>query len=220
MPDLSLRSGISHQSFGDFAIVLDLERDRYWRIGGGAPFALDWICGRKAGPLRPDPIEHLHRMGLVEKSANPIGSQQSSLPPGVTSAIEWSGPPIRQRVADVIEVAARLILARLSLRRRRLHHLTAAVSDTRAICRRAPAGDIGTLARRFHGSRRLIPLAEQCLPDTLAFLRFAQRRGHSPRLVFGVVPTPFAAHCWAQSGDLILNDALGHTRSFTPILVI
>jgi len=65
-----------------------------------------------------------------------------------------------------------------------------------------------------------VPLAPLCLPDTIAFLRFAARRGCFPRLVFGVEAWPFAAHCWAQADDIVLTDALHHARSFSPILVL
>ncbi|MFX7883059.1 lasso peptide biosynthesis B2 protein, partial [Acinetobacter baumannii] len=59
-----------------------------------------------------------------------------------------------------------------------------------------------------------------CLPDSIAFLRFAIRRGYAPRLVFGVEAFPFTAHCWVQDGSVVLTDALDHASRFKPILVI
>lgn len=214
-----LRPGITHHSFGDGAIVLDLDRDRYWRVGSGAAFALDWICGQKAGAVQPGTIEQLCGMGLAERSAA-HSAPPARLPAGLTSAIEQSGPSERLRFADFVEVAALLVSARLAVRRTRLRALLDSLRHNRERVTRPPAGDLDALARRFHASRGLIPLSAKCLPDTLAFLRFAARRGHHPRLVFGVLPVPFAAHCWAQSNDRILNDAVGHTRAFTAILTV
>ena len=39
-------------------------------------------------------------------------------------------------------------------------------------------------------------------------------------LVFAVMTRPFAAHCWVQLDETVLNDRLDHVRKFTPILVV
>lgn len=220
MHHFSLRPWVSHHSFGDGAIILDTDRDRYWRVDRNTAFGLDWVCGARAGALHPETMARLRDMGLVERSEAPHPSPRPMLPPGLSSAIEQSEREERLRLADFAEVTALLVTARLAVRHRRLRLLTDGVREARAASKRRPADDLDTLARRFHSSRGLVPLAAKCLPDTLAFLKFVGRRGHFPSLVFGVVPVPFAAHCWAQYGDRILNDAVGHTRAFAPILIL
>jgi hypothetical protein len=37
--------------------------------------------------------------------------------------------------------------------------------------------------------------------------------------VMGVSGRPFAAHCWVQVGDRVVNDTLDHVILFTPILI-
>ncbi|WP_449472615.1 lasso peptide biosynthesis B2 protein [Sphingobium chungangianum] len=219
MERFSLRPGISHHSFGDGAIVLDIHRDRYWRVGRGAAFVLDWICGTRAGAAHPDAIEQLCRLGLIERSREAAEPRRPALPRGRSSAIEQPDRRDRVRLADLAEVAALLVAARHTVRRAGIRKVVDEVRHARA--RRCPAlGDLDLLARRFHASRGLLPLTAKCLPDTLAFVRYAARRGHFPDFVFGVVPVPFAAHCWSQSGDRVLNDAVGHTRAFAPILIL
>ena len=68
--------------------------------------------------------------------------------------------------------------------------------------------------------RRYVPLARNCLLDSLAQYRWLARNGIRCRLVFGVTGAPFAAHCWLQADEAILNDTYEHVSRFTPIMVI
>jgi hypothetical protein len=49
---------------------------------------------------------------------------------------------------------------------------------------------------------------------------FLARRGLYANLVFAVTTDPFAAHCWAQVDDLVLNDSVGNAQSYTPIRIV
>ncbi|HWU72473.1 MAG TPA: lasso peptide biosynthesis B2 protein [Sphingomonas sp.] len=221
MDALRFRAGISHCSFPGCAIVLDLDRDRYWQVGTDVSAALDWLADRRAGPLAPGQLDRLERLGIVEpaKPESPL-EQAPSLPSPTHSAIEGD---VRKQAFDPIaatEVAYRVAMARRLVERRSLRWNIADIEHRRTGKGMASSGCIAVLAQAFSRYRRLVPLANKCLPDTLAFLRFAARRGHYPRLVFGVEAWPFAAHCWAQAGELVLNDVLDHARSFSPIRVI
>lgn len=221
MDALRFRAGISHRSFPGCAIVLDLDRDRYWQVGTDASSALDWLADRRAGPLAPGQIERLERLDFVEpaKQESPL-EQAPSLPSPTHSAIEGD---VRKQVFDPIaatEVAYLAAMARRLVVQRSLRWNIADIEHRRIGKQVAASGCGAALAQAFSRYRRLVPLANKCLPDTLAFLRFAARRGQYPRLVFGVEAWPFAAHCWAQAGDLVLNDVLDHARSFSTIRVI
>jgi hypothetical protein len=65
-----------------------------------------------------------------------------------------------------------------------------------------------------------VPIAPKCLPDTLVLRDWLARAGLGPALVFGVRMDPFGAHCWLQSGSLVLNDAVDRIAAFTPVLVL
>ncbi len=219
MSGFRMCAGISHRSFADCAIVLDTGRDRYWKVDAEAAFALDRIAGQHTQPVDPALFDRLEQMGLVEpRSGDEPAVSSPILPAPGESAVEGDGPRPRFDLAEAIEVVRLACAARRAVHRHPLASLLADVARARAF----PASDGSAieLARRFDRYRRLVPLANRCLPDTLAFLRFAGHRGCFPTLVFGVEAWPFAAHCWAQSGNVVLNDALDHARAFSPILAI
>lgn len=72
----------------------------------------------------------------------------------------------------------------------------------------------------FERSRRIVPIARNCLLDSLALDGWLAHRGFGSHLIFGVASRPFAAHCWLQTGDAILNDSYDNVSRFTPILAL
>lgn len=70
---------------------------------------------------------------------------------------------------------------------------------------------------QFANARRYVPIEPICLLDSLALLRFLSRRGLPANIVFGVTWEPFAAHCWVQAGDIVLNETLSDANAHTPI---
>jgi len=69
----------------------------------------------------------------------------------------------------------------------------------------------------YRQARRFNPIARNCLLDSLALARWLSAEGHPCRIVFGVTATPFAAHCWIQDDQAILNDHYDRVSRFTPI---
>lgn len=61
---------------------------------------------------------------------------------------------------------------------------------------------------------------DACLRDTLTLVRFLSSHRLHATCVVAVTTKPFRAHCWAQYGDVVLNDTLEHVQEFTPILVV
>ena len=220
MPTIRLRSGIAHRSFHDCAIILDVDRDRYWQVSQRVARLLDRLAQGEGSPLAPAEHACLEDLGLVEDSdGEPPSPNDVTLPAPATSAIEDERPTGRFALTEAIEVAFLSATARWRVRRHALRSVLGAVERARVNEARNVDADPASLARAFARYRRLVPLAPLCLPDTIAFLRFAARRGCFPHIVFGIEPWPFAAHCWAQTGDCVLTDALHHARSFSPILV-
>lgn len=75
-------------------------------------------------------------------------------------------------------------------------------------------------AAAFLSARLYVPIDMCCLLDSIAMIKFLAKRELHADLVFGVTGDPFSAHCWAQYGTTVLNDALGHALALTPIKVI
>jgi hypothetical protein len=76
------------------------------------------------------------------------------------------------------------------------------------------------LASRFRRARAWVPIKPSCLQDSLALHQWLGRYGAGADLVMGVKLDPFAAHCWLQVGDIVLNDLPETVAAFTPILAV
>jgi hypothetical protein len=59
-----------------------------------------------------------------------------------------------------------------------------------------------------------------CLFDSLALLNFLAKYDLFPTWAFGVQSEPFAAHCWIQQNEVLLNDTVDRVSLYTPILAI
>lgn len=65
-----------------------------------------------------------------------------------------------------------------------------------------------------------LPFQGECLLRSFMLLTFLRRRGHDAKWVFAVATWPFAAHCWLQAGEVVLNDQAGRLSRYTPILAV
>lgn len=71
----------------------------------------------------------------------------------------------------------------------------------------------------FRAFRAFYPRPYLCLFDSLCLLEFFALHNFFPRLVFGVIAEPFAAHCWLQQGNLVINDELETIMRYTPVMI-
>jgi hypothetical protein len=78
----------------------------------------------------------------------------------------------------------------------------------------------GELVGVFGELRPYFPGKPSCLPDSHMLVEFLRRYGMQADWVFGVRTEPFAAHCWVQRDDLVLNDTPEHVGSFAPIMAV
>jgi hypothetical protein len=61
-------------------------------------------------------------------------------------------------------------------------------------------------------------LRGRCLLSSVVLSEFLARYRMRSHCVFGVRARPFAAHCWLEIGNRVLNDSVERVRAFTPIL--
>lgn len=61
---------------------------------------------------------------------------------------------------------------------------------------------------------------KQCMLDSLVLSEFLARNRIVSTFVIGVKTRSFGAHCWVQVGDLVLNDSVEHVGSYEPILFV
>lgn len=223
-----IREGVGFSRFEGRTIILDIAADRYWQLGEDAGLVLEAICSGATRVADEPALARLATLGfIVRASDGPTrgspnsGSGSCLVPAPADSALERTVATKRPGWSTACEVVALAIIARVALRTRPLKMtLDRLAAHRERAASSAPASSLEALARQFGQLRRLLPLRPLCLPDSIAFLRFAVRRGHAPQLVFGVEAFPFTAHCWVQDGNVVLTDALDHASRFKPILVI
>lgn len=124
--------------------------------------------------------------------------------------------------AEIVRIARLVHSTRAWLAKRPIEKVLADILTRHGHCEQ----DDGSLemligdARRFMSARRLVPIKANCLLDSLALLRWLGPAGRSAMLVFGAKLDPFAAHCWVQAGDVLLNDALETVARFRAVRVV
>jgi Transglutaminase-like superfamily len=124
------------------------------------------------------------------------------------------------RVRDALKIGAQLWRVRRWLARRPIAEILDRIRDCRET-RTSRIDETATLedVARFLAARRLVPRPPHCLVDSLALLRWLKTRT-GLLFIFGVKLDPFAAHCWVQLGEILLNDHLDHVAPFRPVRVI
>jgi hypothetical protein len=89
---------------------------------------------------------------------------------------------------------------------------------------RHPPRDQDSVVRVIAGALSAVsyvmPVHDRCLVRALAVHLSCARRGIRPKVVFGVIAHPFAAHCWVQLGNAVLVGGFEQARLYTPILVV
>jgi Transglutaminase-like superfamily len=111
-----------------------------------------------------------------------------------------------------------------SLRRQPIERIVRSVEATRPGSHdgqvKQNIGKTKSLIGAFNALRLSFPRKYLCLFDSLALLNFLAAYGVKPSWVFGVCAEPFAAHCWLQEGETVLNDSMANVCSYTPIMAI
>lgn len=223
-----LREGLSFCRVDGQVIFLDIQNDRYFRLSDGAEAAfLAFLGGNRISATE---LASLTKNHILSKSPQTSSKESnlSSVALPARSATELSdiAEPLNLRL--MLEVAASVLSTWWMLKTRSL----ADVIDNYVSCRRkhargstswtesGPCPDICKAAISFHRARLYVPIRTSCLLDSVALSKFLSRRRIRTSLVFGITRVPFAAHCWVQFGDVVLNDTVGNVTSHTPIRVI
>lgn len=80
--------------------------------------------------------------------------------------------------------------------------------------------DAARHARLFERWLPFVPGQGECLYRAWLLRSYLAGRGLGSSWVFGVRTWPFAAHCWLQCGDLVLDDDPDRAALYAPILVV
>lgn len=199
-------------AFADGMVVfLDLGSDRYCALQRETSKRLAEALERGL-PLSDDVVASLRAARVVtERGGRALAFTAAQAPARDIVAMPPSVPSLL-RAALCRRRAAMLL---------RTRHIGLVVAERRSRnrSRAAPDEEVVRKAAAFAGVRPLAGVRNACLRETLALLLFLGRAGASVDWVFAVKGAPFAAHCWAQLGDQVLNDSADHARGYRPIMV-
>jgi hypothetical protein len=214
---LQLRADVYMTEADGVLVFLDLARDRYCAVSRSDSGRLMGLL--RDGVAKPDEplLDRLRAAGLLEEAGGerPFAATLGSAPERSVSLAEPLGPIAAVRGA-LCRLAARRIL--------RTKHIRDVVETRRArrkaARQRADEARLIRLAAQFAAGRPLAGGRNACLNEALALIFFLGRAGARADWVFGVKALPFAAHCWVQAGDLVLNDTAENVRNYTPIMIV
>jgi len=220
MAYLALQPHVGYALVDDRPVFLDIRRDRYFALDGAAERG--FLAARRSnGRIDPhaEPARRLIATGLFsfEPEPGPLPAPTIGRP---ERGLSGDLPLSRLRAADLLSIWLLLARARRQVRAEPLEHVLELRRARRVSNERKDARDVEALCARFRRARALVPVRPTCLQDSLALRDWLAARDASAAIVFGVKLDPFAAHCWLQSGDTVLNDAPDKVREFTPILVV
>jgi hypothetical protein len=127
----------------------------------------------------------------------------------------------RARFMDVLKLWRILLRVRGALKARPLQAILADLRMPAAGDDVARSSEIVLVrATRFAAARAAVPIAPNCLLDSLALLQWLGPARAAASLIFAVKLDPFAAHCWVQSGATLLNDRLDDVARFEPVRIV
>jgi len=224
-----LRENLSYCDVDGHMIFLDIAQDRYFRLTDPLAEAMRHFLAHE--DIASTLLKHLATTRiLVETPDLEANATIANIQRPDRSAIEqaFAIESYRLSTAVVFEV----MVITLSIHYQLKSCLFKTILD-RATAYRDRKVDMRELATptdlkhqlllasmQFARARRYVPIKPVCLLDSLSLLRFLSRRGLPANIVFGVTPEPFAAHCWVQAGDMVLNETLSNAHAHTPIRVV
>lgn len=192
---------------GDHVVILDLARDRYFRLPD-----------RESAEVR----------AAVERGEIGGWAQPSQFPrPHDWMPADQDTAPVQHTGFNLPGIAASLWLQRRLERRLEMTSFLQLLLETRSMADAKVRGAGGAntnglhqLLSDFEHARLIRSAANRCLPRSLAILLRCASQGIRAHAVIGVTADPFQAHCWAQHGTIVLGDRIDNVTRFTPLLVL
>ena len=205
----------------DRLILLDRRQDRYLMVPDEiAGRVIDWLTVEATKPA-PDMLVDLLKIGGTLRTGDPRPSNAERFDIHVPETLAAGFAPFDiDRSRHLPSIITLVVRTWLGLRTGGFDHMLRGIG--RQAIHGRPATSAAALSRiaTYDRVRRYVPLARNCLLDSLAQYRWLTWNGIGCRLVFGVTSAPFAAHCWLQSDEAILNDTYEHVSRFTPIMAL
>lgn len=212
-----LRAGVSYCEVAGQLLFLDVRRDRYFCLSETREAAFRRVA--RGVEVDADDVAMLAGMigdgllvtGTPPRPCAPVPRPRTSL----VDQLEASG-----RLAATLGAILNLTRTRAALRLLGLERMLARLPVADGITgNRDQAAKAMQVAATYQQAGLLVTALDRCLPRSIAVAHRCRRVGIPVDLILGVRLQPFAAHCWVQLGDAVVNDRLDKVLNFTPILV-
>lgn len=224
-------------SNGNYVVMLDIRRDRYFAIDESKAALLKTLVqGWPTQSSCLDPVETepaialanvLLQQGMLThtleqgKDATPVRAQL----PTIELNDDCDTRNSSTRVGDIFAFALAVMSAKFALRFHSFERVIRRVQQRKKghadHMRSVDVERARELAETFQRLRVfLFSAKKQCLYDSLALLEFLASHDIFPSWVFGVQANPFSAHCWVQCNDVVFNDSVENVSGYTPIMVV
>lgn len=215
--EVALRPAVHATAVGADLVLLDIGADAYFCVRADRAEVVEVVADGRRLRLSCALADALAAGGVLDRDPVPAGhSPFRPAPPPATRTLlrDRYGHP---QWSDLTEAIPALWAVLRGYHRR---------SFAKVISSRAPIGrtmrpaDAAAIVERFHRWVPYAPVSGKCLLRAFMLRHLLQRAGHDPAWVFGVQTWPFAAHCWLQMDDVVLDDHPDRVASYTPILVV
>lgn len=217
---IECREGVRLCHADDRTVILNLTTDRYLLAPPKAHRAL--LCYREAGMTAAvrSGIQPLVEQGLLRFTRHPASIETNEFTPATRDLA-----PCR------LDSRAALRFARAMTAHIAVYAATRILSfgacirwlrDRKANSRFSAAdpGEVASVMGGFIRARTFLPEHDRCLARSMAVFAACVDRHQEVNLIIGVRLHPFAAHCWVQQHDMVVNDMCDHVRHYRPILVV
>jgi len=219
---LKLRDDLYWCNCGGRAVFLDTAADRYFCLPHAANNAFLQLAAHTAQPQDDERLRMVIERGLLIEAAACARIQPPPLiDPPTHDLLEE--PARGASLLCILQALVSELGAAWALRTRSFHE----VIETARNCRPAKGTPSGTPSRSLEqivSAASAVSLItrrhDRCLVRALAVHSMCRKSGYDPKLVLGVIPHPFAAHCWVQLGSTVLVGGYEQARLYTPILVL
>jgi hypothetical protein len=219
----------------DYAVLLDLRRDKYIGIGRKhmpalAAAVIGWpTTAQSEFEPAPSAKELLHKMlstGML--TTDPVIGKEARSPTisrpqfaALEADLEYRPQITVRNVSQVLIAAAQ---ARALLKWRPIETVVARAQRRKEQQCAGSEFDLDAARPLVASFLYLRPLffttKDECLFDSLVLIELLARSHLFPVWLFGVSTNPFRAHSWVQAGDRVLNDLPERVSRFTPILTV
>lgn len=204
------------------AVFLDIEADRYFCLPSEANEAFLRLATDDLIPTAAERLQMLVSRGILIEG----GASAAIVEPPIIAVADrdlLEEPHLFPGLYSILEEFVSELLAVRLLRTSRFSEVIDLVKRTGSNDRQPPR-DLDARLQAIAGASGavsyLMRVQDRCLVRALAVHLICIRYGIRPKLVFGVIAHPFAAHCWVQLGNKVIVGDFEQARLYTPIFVL